>query len=425
MTRRTLILLGATAFAVLLAGCGGILKEDGGGPQNDSSSSQDGGSSRGSSSSQQHSEVANINSAGACTGSGGTDRAQEGPGEVSNGKIAFQRFPLSGPPPYEELYVIDEDGANETRLTNNPLGDEHPHWSPDGKRIAFVSLRDGHVDIYVMDADGSNESRLADNAATRWAPAWSPDGKKIAFLRSPTESPGSGEDDVYVMDADGTNESRMTQTDSDPETRITLGDPVWSSDGNKLAFSSSAITVAPPTSASAESAGAVSAPAEGMTGIYEINMDSTGLCKLTSTAASPTWSPDGNKIAFYDKSAIYLINPDGSGRKELTGDIPDPTYPVWSPDGERIAFVKRSDLYVINADATGLRRLANVTNATEVVDVPAWSPDGEKLAFSCPAAPGRKGTDLCAIKPDGTEWKRLALEATPEGFPVGVSWGSG
>src|SRR5215203_2015444 len=103
MTRRTLNLLGATAFAVLLVGCGGILKEDGGGPQNDSSRSQDGGSSRGSSSSEQHSVVANLNSAGACTGSGGTDRAQEGPGKVSNGKIAFQRFPLSGPPPYEEL----------------------------------------------------------------------------------------------------------------------------------------------------------------------------------------------------------------------------------------------------------------------------------------------------------------------------------
>ena len=62
----------------------------------------------------------------ACTGSGDTDRSQEGPGDVSNGKIAFQRFPVSGPPSYEELYVIDEGGTNETRLTNNPAGDEHP-----------------------------------------------------------------------------------------------------------------------------------------------------------------------------------------------------------------------------------------------------------------------------------------------------------
>jgi len=386
MTCKTLLLLAATAMAALVAGCDGNQRGD---------------------------------------GSNSPRAQQEDRGAGSEGTMVFQRFPLSGPPPYEELYMVDEDGSNETRLTNNPLGDQHPHWSPKGQKIAFVSLRDGHVDIYVMDADGTNESRLADSSATRWDPAWSPDGEKIAFLRSPTESPGSGGDDVYVMDANGTNENRVTQTDSDPETRITLGGPVWSPDGNKIAFSRSAITVRPPASASAESAGAATAPAEEMTGIYVINVDGTGLYKLTSTAASPTWSPDGNKIAFYDKSAIYLINPDGSGRKELTGDIPDPTYPVWSPDGERIAFVKRSDLYVINADATGLRRLANVTTATEVVDVPAWSPDGENLAFSCPAAPGREGTDLCAMKADGTERKRLALEATPEGFPVGVSWGGG
>jgi Tol biopolymer transport system component len=392
MTCKTLLLLAATALVALVAGCDGSQRRD--------------GSQRG-------------------DGSSSPRAQQEDRGDGSEGTIVFQRFPLSGPPPYEELYIIDEDGTNETRLTANPAGDEHPLWSPDGQKIAFESLRDGPIDIYVMNADGTNEARLADDPATRYGPAWSPDGEQVAFLRSPTESPGSGADDIYVMDSDGTNERRLTQTDSDPETRISLGSPVWSPDGEKLAFSSSAIRVTPASSASPGSAGAATAPAEGMTGIYVINVDGTGLYKLTSTAAAPTWSPDGNKIAFYEKSAIYLINPDGTGRKKLTGDIPDPTYPVWSPDGKRIAFVKLSNLYVINADATGLRRLANATESVEVPEIPAWSPDGEKLAFSCPAASGRKGTDLCAMKFDGTELKRLALEATPEGFPVGVSWGRG
>jgi dipeptidyl aminopeptidase/acylaminoacyl peptidase len=91
-----------------------------------------------------------------------------------------------------------------------------------------------------------------------------------------------------------------------------------------------------------------------MTGIYLIDMATAGLRKLTSTGNSPTWSPDGDKIAFYDKDAINLINPDGSEWKELTDAVPDQPAQAWSPDGERIAFVKQSDLYMINADGSGL-----------------------------------------------------------------------
>ena len=370
---------------------------------------------------QQQSEAANISSAGDCTGSGGAVLQQEGRGEVSNGKIAFQRFPLSGPPPYEELYVIDENGTNETRLSDNPAGDEFPHWSPDGQKIAFESLRDGPTDIYLMDADGTNETRLADSSAMRRAPAWSPDGEKIAFLRSPTESSGNAAD-VYVIDEDGTNERRLTQTGSDPEARTSLGGPVWSPDGEKIAFSSSAITVTPPSSDSPESAGASTAPAEGMTGIYVIDMATADLCKLTSTGTSPTWSPDGDKIAFYDNDAINVINPDGSERRELIDAVSAQPAQAWSPDGERIAFVRQAELYVINADGSGQRLLAN---ATETVDLPAWSPDGEKIAFPCPAAPGAVGTDLCVMNADGTEWKRVALKVGPEEVPPAASWGKG
>ena len=89
-----------------------------------------------------------------------------------------------------DIYVIDADGKNQRRLTNNPHNDRSPSWSPDGKRIVFQSNRDGHVhaieawstdEIYVMDANGRNQRRLTENFVYDWFPSWSPDGKRIAF----------------------------------------------------------------------------------------------------------------------------------------------------------------------------------------------------------------------------------------------------
>ncbi len=79
------------------------------------------------------------------------------------------------------IYVMDADGSNQTRLTRQAAGDWSPGWSPDGSRIAFESVRDGIMDIYVMDADGSNQARLTRHAAGASSAAWSPDGNRIAF----------------------------------------------------------------------------------------------------------------------------------------------------------------------------------------------------------------------------------------------------
>ena len=118
-----------------------------------------------------------------------------------------------------EIYVMYADGSNQVNLTNNTAFDSEPAWSPDGSKIAFVSVvseRDGNIEIYVMDADGSNQVNLTNNVASDDNIAWSPDGSKIAFLSS---RDGNGE--IYVMEADGSNQVRLTNTANN-------FNPVWS-----------------------------------------------------------------------------------------------------------------------------------------------------------------------------------------------------
>jgi len=106
----------------------------------------------------------------------------------------------------QEIYTVQPDGKDLKRLTSDPAIDAHPCWSPDSLRVAFATNRWGDLEIAVVNADGSNLVRLTDSRGFDDYPAWSPDGKAIAFT-----SYRDGNPEIYATGADGKNPRNCTQ----------------------------------------------------------------------------------------------------------------------------------------------------------------------------------------------------------------------
>ncbi|HUO56104.1 MAG TPA: hypothetical protein VMU27_01570 [Candidatus Paceibacterota bacterium] len=146
-------------------------------------------------------------------------------------KIAFQRTEDGA-----SIYVISSDGSNLQRISqSNPSSDVRPSWSPDGTEILYnrVTNLNGKpppiTDTMLMNADGSDAHViLPANGDFNVEPRFSPDGKKIAFM----SYQGHTYFQLYTMNADGTD---LTQITSDPSNH---GDPVWSPDGTRIIFGS-------------------------------------------------------------------------------------------------------------------------------------------------------------------------------------------
>lgn len=178
------------------------------------------------------------------------------------GKIAF----ASNRDGNYEIYVMDADGSNQTRLTNNTTLDDWPSWSPDRKKIAFTSLRNNQRDVYVMNADGTGEVNLTNNPAEDGAPAWSPDGTKITFT-----STRDGQYDLWVMNADGSNPRKVDTPDHGYESD-------WSPDGTRIVYRNNS--------------GAISVVDSG-------GSNWTHPISSVGNEGGPVWSPDGMKILYY------------------------------------------------------------------------------------------------------------------------------
>lgn len=239
-----------------------------------------------------------------------------------------------------------------------------PSLSPDGCRMVYGAVFEGHEQLFTMNADGSGEKLLTRDAADHEDPAWSPDGKRIAFVLI-----AGGHERIAVMKADGGDVAEIT-----PSSMRAIH-PGWSADSRRIMFCTDD-DLHPPKKNAAD--------------IDMVDLKTGKISRLITGGVNTygSWSPDMKQIVYRHMigamdSEVYLADADGSHVRNLTHHPAFDGWPAWSPDGKRIVFASnrraRYQIYVMNRDGG---KPALVANTEGRATAPHFSPDGKTIYFT-------------------------------------------
>ena len=254
----------------------------------------------------------------------------------------------------KEIWQMDYDGANQKQLTHVSTMALSPHVSPDGSRVAFSAVSDAEWEILMYSLELNRPVAFTRYQGANLSPAWSSDGKSLAFSSS-----RSGDAEIYSVDVTGGNLRRLTDSKG-PDVS-----PTWNPKTNaQIAWVSGR---------------------SGLPQIYTMASDGSNVVRLTDQgyAVSPSWSPNGQFLAFawirnYGPGApgasdIYVMDVASKQWVQLTHDGGRNDFPSWSPDGRHIVFQSnrsgRNQIWSMLADGSQARQLTNTGENTQ----PNWS----------------------------------------------------